>query len=126
MFTKLSAEYHNNLKKVSNGSKSTVTWEYFEKLRFLSEGSKKLCTEGYINDGFSSASDSEQSISSTNKSSRKRPHPPKSPNTFRRAADYMVAELQNMDRTKAELLLNKTLKFFVDHRYDWGTKPKIK
>jgi len=119
MYQKLSAKYHINRKKLDDGKKSKVKWEFFEKMQFLDEAPKQVV--GYVNDGFNSASSESEDgfpISST-VSSRKRPHSPRSPpKIFQRAAEYMVAELENMDRTKAEILLNKTLKFFVEHRYD--------
>lgn len=125
MYQKLSAKYYHNKKKLDDGKKSKIKWEFFETLQFLDgiggAESKKDVT-GYVNDGFNSASSESEEcypISSTVQSSRKRPHsPPSPPKIFRSAAEYMVAELENMEYAKAELLLNKTLKFFVDHRYD--------
>lgn len=51
---------------------------------------------------------------------RKRPLSPaeEKRSVFRKASEYIVAELESMETVKAQLLLNKTLKFFVDHRYD--------
>lgn len=37
---------------------------------------------------------------------------------FKKGAEYMLAEMENMEPEKAQILLNNTLKFFIEHRYD--------
>lgn len=84
----------------------------------------------YDNDAFTSGSSDDEEDFPTQSHSipptlpvnpRKRPLSPSSyekRSVFKKAGEYMVAELENMEPEKAELLLNKTLKFFVEHRYD--------
>lgn len=124
MFQKLTTKYHLKRGKSRNGKKTKVKWEFYDHLNFLQPkpNPDDVC---YVNDAFNSAESSDEDdgtvfpISSTVNQSRKRPYSPvASPKIFRKAADYMVAELENMERTKAERLLNKTMKFFVEHRYD--------
>lgn len=127
MFQELTSKYHLKRGKVTNGKRPKVKWEFYDHLNFL-QPKPSLDDVCYVNDAFNSAesSDSEGEdetrypISSTVPQNRKRPYSPNSttPKIFKKAADYMVAELENMERTKAERLLNKTMKFFVEHRYD--------
>lgn len=82
----------------------------------------------YDNDAFNSGSSEDEEAFPTQSHSiptlpvnpRKRPLSPPydKRSVFKKAGEYMVAELENMQPDKAELLLNKTLKFFVEHRYD--------
>lgn len=124
MFQKLTEKYHLKRGKISSNKKSKVKWEFFDHLSFLQPkvDPNEVC---YVNDAFNSAESSDSDdgngypITSTVSQNRKRPYSPAStPKIFRKAADYMVAELENMERAKAERLLNKTMKFFVEHRYD--------
>lgn len=89
----------------------------------------KVNDGSYDNDAFTSGSSEDEEEFPTQSHAvlpvpmnpRKRPHSPRLTNkvsTYRKAGEYMIAELENMDHEKAELLLNKTLKFFVEHRYD--------
>lgn len=51
---------------------------------------------------------------------RKRPLSPSygKRSVFKKGAEYMLAEMENMEPEKAQILLNNTLKFFIEHRYD--------
>lgn len=129
MFQKLTEKYHLKRGKISTNKKSKVKWEFFDHLNFLQPKQSNPDEVCYVNDAFNSAESSDSDdggphraypITSTVNPSRKRPYSPaSSPKVlFRKAADYMVAELENMERAKAERLLNKTMKFFVEHRYD--------
>lgn len=84
----------------------------------------------YDNDAFTSGSSEDEedfptqshAIPTLPVNPRKRPLSPTTQferrSVFKKAGEYMIAELENMQPEKAELLLNKTLKFFVEHRYD--------
>lgn len=138
MFRKLTEKYHLKQGKVGNGKNTKVKWEFYDHLNFLKQkpSEDEVC---YVNDAFNSAESSEvedddtcddgtrvsgyhpitSSTAAANQLNRKRPYSPASPpKIFQKAAEYMVAELENMERAKAERLLNRTMKFFVDHRYD--------
>uniref|UniRef100_A0A336MXG8 CSON009103 protein n=1 Tax=Culicoides sonorensis TaxID=179676 RepID=A0A336MXG8_CULSO len=96
---------------------------------YQEQGSVVKMEGAYDNVAFNSGSSEDEedfptqshSIPSMTVNPRKRPLSPIHDNrssVFKKAGDYMIAELENMEPEKAQLLLNKTLKFFVEHRYD--------